>query len=165
MASRTTKARHGLEKRFSKGYAFGVWYTLGDSKDNTSEQLTTQGSNAFPQDSRDFNAGTGRATTTSGIACAANFVVNLPLGENVFVRDWVSRASTRGDRAGRSPSTRAATTSAQNMTGLPNSAATRTDRRRSISGSTPPLPGRCRRACSATSSATACEVRATRAST
>ena len=46
----------GLEKRFAQGYAFGVAYTLGDSKDNTSEQLTTQGSNAFPQNARDFSA-------------------------------------------------------------------------------------------------------------
>ena len=44
----------GLEKRFAHGYAFGVAYTLGNSKDNASEQLTTQGSNAFPQNARDF---------------------------------------------------------------------------------------------------------------
>jgi hypothetical protein len=37
-----------VEKRFDKGYAFGFAYTYGDSKDNASEQLTTQGSNAFP---------------------------------------------------------------------------------------------------------------------
>ena len=45
----------GLERRFSNGYGFGVSYTLGDSKDNASEQLTTQGSNAFPQNARDFS--------------------------------------------------------------------------------------------------------------
>ena len=39
----------GLEKRFARGYAFGVSYTVGKSEDNSSEQLTTQGSNAFPQ--------------------------------------------------------------------------------------------------------------------
>ena len=46
----------GIDKRFSKGHGFGVSYTLGDSKDNTSEHLTTQGSNSFPQNSRDFAA-------------------------------------------------------------------------------------------------------------
>src|SRR5207302_6893190 len=44
----------GLERRFAHGYGFGVSYTLGDSKDNSSEQLTTQGSSAFPQDARNF---------------------------------------------------------------------------------------------------------------
>ena len=79
----------GLEKRFSKGYAFGVSYTLGDSKDNTSEQLTTQGSNAFPQNARDFSAWYGPSDYDVRHRVAANFVVNLPLGENVFARDWV----------------------------------------------------------------------------
>src|SRR5262249_15753051 len=44
----------GLEKRYARNYAFGVAYTLGKSEDNASEQLTTQGSNAFPQNARDF---------------------------------------------------------------------------------------------------------------
>ncbi len=65
----------GLEKRFAKGYAFGVAYTLGDSKDNTSEQLTTQGSNAFPQNSRDFSAWYGPSDYDVRHRLAANFVV------------------------------------------------------------------------------------------
>ncbi len=79
----------GVEKRFSRGYAFGVAYTLGDSQDNASEQLTTQGSNAFPQNARDFTNWYGPSDYDVRHRLTTNFVVNLPLGQNVFARDWI----------------------------------------------------------------------------
>ena len=78
----------GVERRFSRGYAFGLAYTIGKSQDNASEQLTTQGSNAFPQDSRDFSNWFGPSDYDVRHRFSANFVWALPLGQNVFGRDW-----------------------------------------------------------------------------
>ena len=103
----------GLEKRFARGYAFGLSYTLGDSKDNSSEQLTTQGSNAFPQNARDFDSWYGPSDYDVRHRFTANFVWELPLGQNVFARDWMVSGSTPSAPGGPSRSTRAATTSAR----------------------------------------------------
>jgi carboxypeptidase family protein/TonB-dependent receptor-like protein len=110
----------GLEKRFARGYAFGVSYTLGDSKDNSSEQLTTQGSNAFPQNARDFDSWYGPSDYDVRHRFTTNFVWALPLGNNVIARDWtVSGIYTK--RAGR-PYTvnQSGNNVGTNMTGLPN---------------------------------------------
>ena len=64
----------GVEKRYARGYAFGVAYTLGKSQDNASEQLTTQGSNAFPQNSRDFGPWYGPSDYDVRHRFSANFV-------------------------------------------------------------------------------------------
>src|SRR5215510_8561201 len=77
-----------IEKRFARGYSVGVAYTIGNSKDNASEQLTTQGSNAFPQDSRNFENWYGPSDYDVRHRLTTNFVVNLPLGQNVIARDW-----------------------------------------------------------------------------
>jgi hypothetical protein len=110
----------GLEKRFGQGYGFGIAYTLGDSKDNTSEQLTTQGSNAFPQNSRDFANWYGPSDYDVRHRLTTNFVVDLPLGENVFARDWVL-SGVYAVRSGR-PFTvnQSSNNVGQNMTGLPD---------------------------------------------
>jgi hypothetical protein len=110
----------GVEKRYSKGYAFGVSYTIGDSKDNTSEQLTTQGSNAFPQNSRDFGPWYGPSDYDVRHRLTTNFVVDLPLGKNVFTRDWVA-SGVWAWRSGR-PFTvnQSGNNVGTNMTGLPN---------------------------------------------
>ena len=56
-ASRTTRASTSASRSASRAATRSASsYTLGDSKDNASEQLTTQGSNAFPQNARDFDA-------------------------------------------------------------------------------------------------------------
>ena len=110
----------GLERRFAHGYAFGVSYTIGDSMDNSSEQLTTQGSNAFPQNARDFDSWFGPSDYDVRHRVTANFVWNLPLGENVIGRGWtVSGIYTR--RSGR-PFTvnQSGNNVGTNMTGLPN---------------------------------------------
>ena len=109
-----------LEKRFADGFAFGVSYTLGDSKDNTSEQLTTQGSNAFPQNARDFSSWYGPSDYDVRHRLTANFVVNLPLGQSLAGRDWIV-SGVFAARSGR-PFTvnQSGNNVGQNMTGLPN---------------------------------------------
>jgi carboxypeptidase family protein/TonB-dependent receptor-like protein len=110
----------GVEKRYSRGYAFGVSYTIGDSEDNTSEQLTTQGSNAFPQNSRDFSPWYGPSDYDVRHRVTTNFVVDLPLGQNVVARDWVA-SGVWAWRSGR-PYTvnQSGNNVGTNMTGLPN---------------------------------------------
>jgi outer membrane receptor protein involved in Fe transport len=110
----------GLEKRFARGYAFGLSYTLGDSTDDSSEQLTTQGSNAFPQNARDFASWYGPSDYDVRHRFTANFVWNLPLGQNVIGRDWtVSGIYTK--RSGRPFTVNQANNNVgTNMTGLPN---------------------------------------------
>ena len=110
----------GLEKRFARGHAFGVWYTVGDSKDNSSEQLTTQGSNAFPQNARDFDSWYGPSDYDVRHRFTANFVWELPLGQNIIARDWVvSGIYTK--RSGRPFTVNQAGNNVDtNMTGLPN---------------------------------------------
>jgi hypothetical protein len=70
----------GLEKRFSEGYGFGIAYTLSDSKDNTSEHLSTQGSNSFPQNSRDLTLWYGPSDFDIRHRLAVNYVLEFPFG-------------------------------------------------------------------------------------
>src|SRR5262249_4542306 len=109
----------GVDKRFSHGYSVGVAYTLGDSKDNASEQLTTQGSNAFPQNSRDFSSWYGPSDYDVRHRLTTNFVVNLP-GKNVVARDWVV-SGVYAVRSGRPFTVNQSNNNVgTNMTGLPN---------------------------------------------
>jgi hypothetical protein len=110
----------GLERRFVHGYAFGLAYTIGKSQDNSSEQLTTQGSNAFPQNARDFGPWFGPSDYDVRQRLSANFVWNLPLGDNPFARDWIV-SGIYAARSGR-PFTvnQAGNNVGTNMTGLPN---------------------------------------------
>jgi hypothetical protein len=110
----------GFEKRLSHGYAFGASYTLGDSKDNSSEQLTTQGSNAFPQNARDFSAWYGPSDYDVRHRLVGNFVWQLPLGSNPVARDWtLSGIYTK--RSGRPFTVNQSNNNVgTSMTGLPN---------------------------------------------
>jgi hypothetical protein len=110
----------GVEKRFSRGYAFGVAYTLGDSKDDTSEHLSTQGSNSFPQNSRDLDAWYGPSDYDVRHRLSTNFVLNLPLGDNPFARDWVA-SGVYSVRSGRAFTVNQSNNNVgQSMTGLPD---------------------------------------------
>jgi hypothetical protein len=120
----------GIERRFSKGYGFGIAYTLGESKDNASEQLSTQGSNAFPQNARDFSGWYGYSDYDVRHRLAINFVAELPFGKG---KKWAQDgfgATLLGDwtlsgiytyRSGR-PFTvnQSGNNVGTNMTGLPN---------------------------------------------
>jgi hypothetical protein len=120
----------GLERRFSKGFGFGIAYTLGESKDNTSEQLSTQGSNSFPQNARDFTSWYGDSDYDVRHRVAVNFVAELPFGKG---KKWAQNgagAAILGDwtlsgiytfRSGR-PYTvnQSGNNVGTNMTGLPN---------------------------------------------
>src|SRR5262245_52339563 len=110
----------GVQRRFIKGYSFGVAYTLGNAKDNASEQLTTQGSNAFPQNARDFTNWYGPSDFDVRHRFTANFVANLPLGDNAFLRDWVA-SGVYAARSGRPFTVNQSNNNVgTNMFGLPN---------------------------------------------
>jgi hypothetical protein len=110
----------GLEKRFARGYALGVAYTLGKSQDNASEQLTTQGSNAFPQNSRDFTAWYGPSDYDVRHRFSANFVWNLPLGSNLMARDWTLSGIYTAHTGHPFTVNQSGNNVGTNMTGLPN---------------------------------------------
>jgi hypothetical protein len=110
----------GLERRFGRGYAFGVAYTIGKSEDNASEQLTTQGSSSFPQDSRDFTNWFGPSDYDVRHRFSANFVWLLPLGDNLVARDWTV-SGVYVARSGRPFTVNQSNNNVGiNMTGLPN---------------------------------------------
>jgi outer membrane receptor protein involved in Fe transport len=110
----------GLQRRFDRGFSFGVSYTSGESKDNSSEQLTTQGSNAFPQNSRDFSGWYGPSDYDVRHRFSTNFVVNLPLGKNAFAKDWVA-SGVYAVRSGRPFTVNQSNNNVgQSMTGLPD---------------------------------------------
>ena len=110
----------GLEKRFARGYAFGFAYTIGKSEDNASEQLTTQGSNAFPQNSRDFEPWFGPSDYDVRHRFSANFVWALPLGNNAIARDWTVSGIYTAHTGHPFTVTQSNNNVGTNMTGLPN---------------------------------------------
>ena len=71
-----------IERRFNKGFGFGIAYTLSESRDNTSEHLSVIGSNSFPQDSRNLDAWEGPSDYDVRHRLVANFVAELPFGKN-----------------------------------------------------------------------------------
>jgi Carboxypeptidase regulatory-like domain/TonB dependent receptor/TonB-dependent Receptor Plug Domain len=120
----------GIDKRFSNGYSIGIAYTLSDSKDNTSEHLSTQGSNSFPQDSVNLEAWFGPSDYDVRHRLAINFVAELPFGAGKKHLQTGAGAAILGNwtvsgifaaRSGR-PFTvnQSSNNVGQNMTGLPN---------------------------------------------
>jgi hypothetical protein len=110
----------GVERRFGHGYAFGFAYTLGKSEDNASEQLTTQGSNAFPQNSRDFTNWYGPSDYDVRHRFSANFVWLLPLGNNVVAKDWTVSGVYVAHTGHPFTVNQSNNNVGTNMTGLPN---------------------------------------------
>jgi hypothetical protein len=110
----------GLEKRYARNYAFGVAYTLGKSQDNASEQLTTQGSNAFPQNARDFESWFGPSDYDVRHRFSANFVWGLPLGTNPVAKDWTLSGIYSAHTGHPFTVTEGGNNVGTNMTGLPN---------------------------------------------
>jgi hypothetical protein len=110
----------GLEKRLARGYAFGVAYTLGKSEDDASEQLTTQGSNAFPQNSRDFGPWFGLSDYDVRHRFSANFMWGLPLGNGLIGRDWTISGIYTAHTGHPFTVNQSNNNVGTNMTGLPN---------------------------------------------
>jgi carboxypeptidase family protein/TonB-dependent receptor-like protein len=122
----------GLERRFAQGLSLGVAYTLGDSKDNTSEHLSTQGSASFPQDAVNLDAWYGPSDYDVRHRLAVNFVAELPFGHGrkmlqsgvgaAILGDWTI-AGIYAARSGRPFTvTQGSNNVGQSMTGLPNQA-------------------------------------------
>jgi hypothetical protein len=120
----------GIEKRFARGYSIGVAYTLSDSKDNTSEHLSTQGSFSFPQDAVNLDAWHGPSDYDVRHRLAVNFVAELPFGEG---KRWLTSGAGRAVLGGWTVSgiwaarsgrpfmvNQGSNNVGQSMTGLPN---------------------------------------------
>jgi hypothetical protein len=84
-----------IEKRFSKGYALGLAYTLSECKDNTAEHLATGGSPSRSQDARDLDAWYGPCGYDTTHRFVGNFMVELPMAKNstgatkAILGDWL----------------------------------------------------------------------------
>jgi hypothetical protein len=84
-----------FEKRFSKGYAFGLAYTLSECEDNTAEHLATGGSPSRSQDARNLAAWLGPCGYDTRHRFVGNFIVELPLARNssgarkAVLGDWL----------------------------------------------------------------------------
>ena len=119
-----------LEKRFSRGYSFGLAYTLSECKDNTAEHLATGGSPSRSQDAQDLAAWYGPCGYDTTHRFAGNFILELPMARNstgatkAILGDW----SLSGIYAVRSGRPFTVTQSSNNVglyhTGLPNQTGT-----------------------------------------
>ena len=119
-----------FQRRFSRGYGFGVAYTLSESRDNTAEHLSTGGSPSFPQDARNIDAWEGPSGFDVRHRFVANFALELPFGEGKRWADsGVGRALLGGwtlsgiyaARSGRPFTVRQGSNNVgQGMTGMPD---------------------------------------------
>lgn len=119
-----------VEKRFSKGYGFGLAYTLSKSTDLSTEHLAAAGSSSFPQDARNLGAWAGPSDFDTRHRLVAELVFELPFGPGkrwgssgvpgVLLREWlVSGIYTA--RSGRPFTvTQGSNNVGQLATGLPN---------------------------------------------
>jgi hypothetical protein len=84
-----------FEKRFSKGYAFGLAYTLSECEDTTAEHLATGGSPSRSQDAHDLEAWRGPCGYDTTHRFAGNFIVEVPLArgasgaKKALLGDWL----------------------------------------------------------------------------
>jgi len=69
-----------FEKRFSKGYSYRVSYTLSEARDQAPEHLSA--SSGRPQNGRDLESWEGPTDFDVRHRLVANFVAELPFGEN-----------------------------------------------------------------------------------
>ncbi len=115
-----------FEKRYSKGYAFGLAYTLSECEDNTAEHLATGGSPSRSQNARDLEAWFGPCGYDTKHRFVANFLAELPFakGSGGAAKFLVGNWSLSGIFAARSGRPFTATQNNNNVgpyhTGLPN---------------------------------------------
>jgi outer membrane receptor protein involved in Fe transport len=76
-----------FEKRYAGFYGYRASYTLGDSRDNAPEHLAA--SSPRPQNTNDLEAWEGPSDFDVRHRFVGSFVVQLPLGSNVLLRDWL----------------------------------------------------------------------------
>jgi len=75
-----------FEKRFSRGYSYRASYTIGDAKDSAPEHLNA--SSGRPQNGRDLDSWYGASDFDIRHRFVANFIAELPFGENKpYVKD------------------------------------------------------------------------------
>jgi carboxypeptidase family protein/TonB-dependent receptor-like protein len=114
-----------LEKRFAKGYGFGLAYTLSDCTDNTAEHLATGGSPSRSQDARDLAAWEGPCGYDTRHRFGGNFVLESPWGKGssgvakVLLADWLV-SGIYAVRSGRPFTVVSSNNVGQTHTGLPN---------------------------------------------
>ena len=76
-----------LEKRYSHGHSYRVSYTLGDQRDNTPEHLSA--ASPRPQNTNDLAAWEAPGDNDIRHRFVGSFIADLPLGQNVILRDWL----------------------------------------------------------------------------
>ena len=115
-----------FQRRFSKGFSFGLAYTLSECRDNSAEHLTTGGSPSRSQNSRDLDAWEGPCGYDNRHRFGGNFVYELPFAKGssgatrALLGDWLV-SGIYAVRSGR-PFTVTQTSNnvGQYHTGLPN---------------------------------------------
>ena len=154
-----------FEKRMSSGYSYRASYTIGEARDQAPEHLNASSGRA--QNTRDLDSWEGPSDMDVRHRLAVNFIAELPFGPGKpMLQDGLGAPDSRrlaGERhlqralrPRRSPSPRAATTSARIRPACRTSPAIRRAPRRWRSGSTRRRSRRCRPARSATPDATSC---------
>jgi hypothetical protein len=84
-----------FERRFSKGFSFGLAYTLSECEDTTAEHLATGGSPSRSQNARDLESWRGPCGYDTTHRFVGNFVLELPMGKNssgatkALLGDWL----------------------------------------------------------------------------
>ena len=114
-----------LEKRFARGYSFGLAYTLSECRDNTAEHLATGGSPSRAQDARDIDAWEGPCGYDTRHRFVGNFVLESPWGKGgsgitrALLGDWLL-SGIYAARTGRPFTVVSNNNVGQYHTGLPN---------------------------------------------
>jgi hypothetical protein len=84
-----------FQRRFSKGFSFGMAYTLSECRDNSAEHLTTGGSPSRSQDAHDLDAWEGPCGYDNRHRFSGNFVYELPFARGssgatkALLADWL----------------------------------------------------------------------------
>jgi hypothetical protein len=71
-----------LEKRYARGYSFGLAYTLSECEDNTAEHLASGGSPSRSQDAHNLEAWRGPCSYDTTHRFAGNFILEVPMARN-----------------------------------------------------------------------------------
>ncbi len=116
----------GFTRRFTKGWGFGLSYTLSKCTDDTAEHLATGGSPSFSQDARNLDAWRGPCGYDTRHRFAGHFVAELPIARGAagvtkaILGGW-TLSGVYAQRGGRPFTvTQGSNNVGQGHTGLPN---------------------------------------------